>query len=76
MTIILYSNNCPRCEHLESLLKAEGIPYEHITDTDLMLSLGFTTVPMLAVDGQVMDHPAALAWLKERRNEPYENHQV
>jgi len=75
MKITLYSNNCPRCEHLASLLTAESIPYYHVTDVDLMLQRGFKTVPMLEVEGQIIDYPAALAWLNERKD-THANHQV
>lgn len=66
MRVILYSNHCPCCDHLEAMLKAENVPFEQVTDVDLMLQRGFKTVPMLEVDGKTMDYPAALAWLRER----------
>ena len=33
-----------------------------------MLGLGITHLPMLRVDDDLMNYPAALAWLKERTN--------
>ena len=69
MRIILYSNHCPCCEILKSQLDAAGVAYRVITDTDQMLAMGLTHLPMLSVDGMMMNYPAALAWLKERTND-------
>lgn len=33
-----------------------------------MLAQGITHLPMLSVDGRMMNYPAALAWLNERTN--------
>lgn len=66
MKVILYSNHCPCCAHLESALTDAGIPFEIVTDTRLMLEKGFTSVTMLEVDDQTMNYPAALKWLRER----------
>lgn len=68
MRIILYSNHCPCCEILKSQLDAAGVAYRVITDIDQMLAMGLTHLPMLSVDGMMMNYPAALAWLKERMN--------
>ncbi len=75
MKVILYSNHCPCCAHLESALTDAGIPFELVTDTRLMLEKGFSSVPMLEADGQTITYPAALKWLRER-TETHANHQV
>ncbi len=72
MSIILYSNNCPCCEVLESALNDASVNYETFTDTKEMLRMGMTHLPMLSVDGKLMNYPAAIAWLKERK-EPHAN---
>lgn len=64
--IILYSNNCPQCKILKSKLDDNKIEYELCSDTDLMLSKGFKSVPMLEVDNIVMTFSQSLNWLKER----------
>ncbi len=66
MRVILYSNHCPCCEVLESRLKAASISHETVTDTTQMLAMGMTRLPMLSVDGDMLNYPAALAWLRER----------
>lgn len=66
MSVTLYTNHCPCCKHLEKCLQQAGIPFDHVDDTDLMLRKGFTSVPMLESDGQIMNYAAALKWLQER----------
>ena len=70
--IVLYSNHCPCCEVLKARLDESGIDYSINSNTDEMLAQGITHLPMLSVDGKMMDYPAALAWLNERTN-PHAN---
>lgn len=37
--------------------------YTEVNDVDLMLEKGFATVPMLEVNGEVMDFKAANDWI-------------
>ena len=66
--IVLYSNHCPCCEVLKARLDVAGIDYTINSDTAGMLAQGITHLPMLCVDGMMMNYPAALAWLNERTN--------
>lgn len=61
--VILYSNNCPQCKVLETKLKQKGVIYEEINDIDLMLEKGFKSMPMLEVNGDIMDYAQALKWI-------------
>ena len=65
--ITLYSNHCPCCEVLSKELHSVGIPFSTFTNTDQMLSMGFTHLPMLEIDGQLLNYPDALKWIKERK---------
>ncbi len=76
MQVILYSTHCPCCEVLERGLRAASIPYETVTDTRKMIDLGMTHVPMLSVDGKMMNYLTALAWLKERMDKTHADQQV
>lgn len=67
MDVILYSTNCPKCKVLEKKLDSTGINYKIITDEDLMISKGFTSAPMLEVDGLLMDFGNAVRWAKEQK---------
>ncbi|MBP3653704.1 MAG: hypothetical protein J6J78_11640 [Clostridia bacterium] len=68
MKIILYSNRCPCCDVLKTRLDEAGIDYMINSNTEDMLMQGITYLPMLSVDGEMMNYPAALAWLSERMN--------
>lgn len=70
--ILLYSNGCPCCKVMKDKLDKAGIAYQLVTDIQQMLDLGITYLPMLSVDGNMMNYPAALAWLNERTN-PHAN---
>lgn len=63
MNIILYTQNCPKCKILETKLKQKSIEYTEVNDVDLMLEKGFTTIPMLEVDGEIMDFKKANDWI-------------
>lgn len=63
MNIILYSTHCPKCNVLEKKLKEKNITYTEVNDVDVMTEKEFTTVPMLEVDGTVMDYKAASSWI-------------
>lgn len=63
MKIVLYSNNCPRCNVLEKKLKQKNISYEEIEDIGIMKEKGYLTVPVLEVDGTSMDFKTAVDWI-------------
>lgn len=63
MSVILYTANCPKCRVLTTKLAQKSIDYEEINDVDLMMQKGFTTVPMLEVDGVVYDFKQAVEWI-------------
>ena len=61
--VILYTTGCPMCSMLKSKLEDSGINFEINTDKEKMKELGFTKVPMLDVDGHIMDLKEALRWV-------------
>ena len=67
MSIVLYSTNCPKCKVLEKKLDSIGVNYTIVTDEDLMISKGFSSAPMLEVDGNIMDFGNAVRWAKEQK---------
>lgn len=66
MSVVLYSTHCPKCKVLESKLKQNNINYEEVNDVELMVQKGFTTAPVLEVDGVVYSYKEAVEWIKER----------
>lgn len=67
MDIILYSTKaCPRCKYLKQLLDNKNIKYKVCEDTDLMISKGITNIPVLEVDGQLLNNKDAMVWISGR----------
>lgn len=65
MEIILYSNNCPRCNVLKRKLTEASVPYTLVEDENTMIEMGFMEAPILIVDNVEMNFTDAMAWLRE-----------
>ena len=65
MEIIFYSTHCPKCQALEGELKKHHLNYIEIDDVNMMIKKGFTSAPMLLVDGKILDFVEAMKWLKD-----------
>ena len=65
MNIVLYSTHCPRCVVLEKKLKQKGIDYNEVNDVSIMEGKGFLSVPILEVDGKIMDFKEANDWINK-----------
>lgn len=63
--IILYSTGCPKCQVLKSKLDSKNISYELFDNKDKMIDKGFTNVPILEVDGEIMDFKRAVEWINK-----------
>ena len=61
--IILYSNNCPRCKILKKKLDDNKINYEIIDDVDTMIDKGLSTVPVIEINGRMLDFKEAVEWV-------------
>ncbi len=61
--VTLYSNGCPRCNVLKAKLDDKNIEYSVVDNVDEIVSKGFTTVPMLIVDGKELNFHDAVAWV-------------
>jgi len=61
--IILFSNNCPKCKILKTKLDQKQITYEECNDVDIMIENGFLSMPMLQVDGEIMNFNEAIKWV-------------
>lgn len=67
MKIILYSTGCPKCKVLKHKLEETGIAYTENNAVDEMLSLGIAQVPVLSVDGELLDFKLAVEWTNLQR---------
>lgn len=65
-TVVLYSTGCPRCTVLKKKLEDKQISYEEKNSVDEMLELGIMSVPVLSVDGEMMDFVSAVSWLNNQ----------
>ena len=63
MTVMLYSTGCPKCKVLEKKMEQKSIPFRIEDDVDLMIDKGFTSLPVLEVDGEEMDFISAVKWV-------------
>lgn len=64
--ITLYTIDCPKCKILEKKLEQANIKYETCKDINIMTEKGFDFMPVLDVDGQVMNFGEAVKWVNER----------
>lgn len=63
--ITLYSTHCPRCNVLEKKLEKKGIEFELNEDIQILIEKGFTTAPVLEVDGKFMNFMEANKWIAD-----------
>lgn len=65
--ITLYtSDTCHRCKIVKELFNIHSVEYEEVADRELILSMDVESVPVLEVDGQIIDNwISVLAWLKQ-----------
>lgn len=58
--IVMYGGKaCPRCAQIEAALKAKNIEYTKILDEDEIIKKGYSSIPVLDVDGKIMLFPEA-----------------
>lgn len=65
MEVIFYTTHCPKCLVLAKKLEGAGIEYETFTDVDEMSKKGIMSVPMLEVNGTMLDFKQAVDWINK-----------
>lgn len=65
--IVMYSTHCPKCNVLEQKLNSKNINYGIIDDVNIMIDKGFDFLPILEVDGKIMEFNEAVKWINEQR---------
>lgn len=63
MKVIFYSTHCPKCMVLEKKLQQKNISYDEINDIKTIRKTGYLTVPLLEVNGKIMDFKEAVDWV-------------
>ena len=66
MITIYTTQTCPKCKILKKKLQEKGIAYEEFSDEDEMQRMGILSVPVMDVDGERLDFPAAIKYVNER----------
>lgn len=67
--MVLYSTGCPRCKILKKKLDESGIEYTENKNVDEMLSLGISEVPVLDINGKLLNFNSSIEWLSKREGE-------
>lgn len=67
----MYTTGCPKCTVLKKKLESADIDYEIIQDRKLMIDMGIMSVPLLSIDGKLLDFGDAISWIK--KEEEYAN---
>lgn len=65
MKIVLHTLHCPKCNVLEKKLKNKNVSFIENTNEEKMKELGIEHIPVLEVDGQLLDFKQAVQWLEE-----------
>ena len=63
--VTLFSTGCPKCKVLENKLKEKDVDFEKNVDTDTMKKMGLTSVPVLSVNGNLLNFVEANKWVNE-----------
>ena len=61
--IDLYTTHCPKCRALEIKLAKKNVQYKEHSDVDEMIKLGFSSTPVLIVDGVKYNFSEAIKWV-------------
>jgi len=63
--LVLYSTGCPKCEVLKRKLAEKGLQYAECSSVDEMKGLEIMQVPMLDIDGALVDFRQAVDWINK-----------
>lgn len=68
MEIIFYSTNCPKCKILEKKLTEKNIKFTKNNNVVEMAELGIDQVPVLSINGSLLNFVEANKWINERKD--------
>lgn len=63
---IYTTKNCSICKVFIKMVNEKKLPYVEIWDEETLINKGFTTVPVVEVDGKIMNSIEAFEWLKTK----------
>lgn len=65
MVKFYHITNCPMCEMLEEELQERNIVYESIMDENILREKNILHVPVLEVNGKILNLAESLKWVNE-----------
>lgn len=65
MNVVLFSNNCPRCNTLKHKLDSADVDYSVLNNFDEIMERGFQAAPVLKVDDEYYDFGEAINWVNK-----------
>lgn len=68
MDVVLYSTHCPKCNVLEKKLNQKNINFKEVNDIEIMKDKNIFSVPVLEVDGNMMDFATASKWVNTQED--------
>ena len=66
MITVYTTEGCPKCKVLKMKLEQKGIQFDEFTDEAEMQRMGFLALPVMSVDGKLMDFSEAIKYVNER----------
>lgn len=63
MDVILYTTHCPKCNVLSQKLIKKNIKFSEIQDLNIIFEKGFKSMPVLVVDGKIMEFLESNSWI-------------
>ena len=64
--VVVYSTGCPKCQILKKKPKEKDIEFTECSDVQKMMGLGITTVPVMEIDGNLMDFKSSVEWVNNQ----------
>lgn len=67
--MILYTQNCPKCKVLKKKLLQKNIIFETSNDFSKLLENNIDTLPVLEVNGNLLEFPEAITYINNYKGE-------
>ena len=67
MEVTLYTIGCPKCEILKEKLERKKINFNIVSDIETLTEKNYVLLPVLEVDGSVMNYYDAVRWVNEQK---------
>lgn len=67
--MILYTQNCPKCEVLKKKLLQKNLSFKTSSDFSKLVENNIDTLPVLEVDGKLLEFPEAITYVNNYKGE-------